>query len=693
MADRLPDETLAAILAESVVVPDASFAATMADKSPFAEIAHSSSTILLVCKRWMRVATPLVYETVILRSVAQSRALAEVLKEKPQLGCYVRKFRVEGGVGASICKIFKAAPRITDLCLTIDLYADDKAVHMYTSLFDSVAPRRLVLCSGINGLKRNKLTTAAIDVLVTCISQWASLRVVTVADVILDDRRLYDAICGAKQLQVISIPQRSSFYYAVHGKALSDLAAECAAPVIRVGWPAQGYDLMLHPRDRFAELSLVAQEKVVFADPVPTKYKTVVAPPSTLSYKPLANACESIRRTILAHIFEAVIANTDGIDTDRLAENIGQVYDGGSGSDEGLPSDPFSKLPRGPVGQCMSVCKEWKDIITPLACRHLYFLTPEKAVSFTNMISGRTDASDLVAAVRTINFHTDLKAARLDRLANLCDTSFLSQFHSLEELHGANVLISSTALRTLPTTHLRSLTINSDCGRFDVRSFPTLRALNWTLARFHSVVKASPMDLSQSMPALETLVVAGDGAPKILICLSNFSLPALTSLTFDDKVSNHDSALQLFCAANGASIREVFNKSTSGMLSILLPTCPGLTNVSVSCAHLSKLAQGFRHHVIPHTSLKEITCPPISIHQRYNKHKAHEMQLLTEFCDALIPARLPALRTVRISSDNFWPNAQRDIANHPLPVLAERLLARGLRIVNAKGVGWKPRLR
>ncbi|EJD33181.1 hypothetical protein AURDEDRAFT_177738 [Auricularia subglabra TFB-10046 SS5] len=101
MADRLPDETLAAILAESVVVPDASFAATMADKSPFAEIAHSSSTILLVCKRWMRVATPLVYETVILRSVAQSRALAEVLKEKPQLGCYVRKFRVEGGVGDS----------------------------------------------------------------------------------------------------------------------------------------------------------------------------------------------------------------------------------------------------------------------------------------------------------------------------------------------------------------------------------------------------------------------------------------------------------------------------------------------------------------------------------------------------------------------------------------------------------------
>ncbi|EJD48374.1 hypothetical protein AURDEDRAFT_112877, partial [Auricularia subglabra TFB-10046 SS5] len=119
MANRLADETLAAILADSLSVPEASFAFTTAWKSPFAKTRVSSSTILLVCKRWLRVATPLLYETVILRSAAQSGALAAVLKKQTEFGRYVRKVRVEGGVGASICKIFKAAPNITDLCLTL----------------------------------------------------------------------------------------------------------------------------------------------------------------------------------------------------------------------------------------------------------------------------------------------------------------------------------------------------------------------------------------------------------------------------------------------------------------------------------------------------------------------------------------------------------------------------------------------
>ncbi|EJD32978.1 hypothetical protein AURDEDRAFT_177931 [Auricularia subglabra TFB-10046 SS5] len=694
-AYRLADETLSAFLADSLAVPETSFASTTS--SPFANIARSSSTILLVCKRWLRVATPLLYETVIIRTAAQSSALAAVLKKHPEFGRHVRKVRVEGGVGASICKLFKAAPHITDLCLTLDLYASDNAAHMYKFLSASVAPRRLVLCSRMNALNRNKLMTAAINGLVTCLSQWTSLRVVTVADVVLKERRIYQAICTAKQLQIISIPQKSSYYYATQGMELSSLAADCAAPVILVGWLADGFDSMLRPRDRRAELSLLAQEKVVFADPAPFRHEPVIAPPPSLSYTPLANVRESTRRKIWTRIFEAVITHTDGIDVYRarklLAEKGGQGYDDGDGRcDDDSPSDPISKLPRGPVGQCMSVCKEGKEIMAPLACRDLHFLTQEQAVSFIKWIARRSDALDLVAAVRAISFH--IVCTEAVRLADLCGTSFLSRFDNLEVFHGANVFLSPTALRTLPTAHLWCLTINSDCGRFEVPSFPALRTLHWTLSRLRAVVEASAMDPSPSMPALETLVVAGDGAPKILLGLSNFNLPGLTSLTFNDKVSHHDSALRSFCAVHGASIRRVFNRGSSDMLSTLLSTCPGLTNVSVCHVPSSSLVDSLRRHPIPHASLEEITYCPISIRERYTRYKAQELEMLflNEFCNALDPAKFPALRTVHIPTDDFWPHAQRDIAKHPLPFLAEKMLEKGVRIVDASGVGWKHRL-
>ncbi|KAJ7119067.1 hypothetical protein C8R44DRAFT_923002 [Mycena epipterygia] len=68
MSDNsLPDEIISEILSPALKVSDEVFSDT-ADVSPFATYSESSSAYLLVCKAWLRVATPLLNNVVILRS-------------------------------------------------------------------------------------------------------------------------------------------------------------------------------------------------------------------------------------------------------------------------------------------------------------------------------------------------------------------------------------------------------------------------------------------------------------------------------------------------------------------------------------------------------------------------------------------------------------------------------------------------
>ncbi|KAF7365463.1 F-box domain-containing protein [Mycena venus] len=95
MGDSIPDEILSEILSPALRVSDAAFAATFETVSPFLSTSESSSAFLLVSKSFLRVATPLLYNVVVLRSKAQAQALAGVLTSNPALGKFIRKLRLE----------------------------------------------------------------------------------------------------------------------------------------------------------------------------------------------------------------------------------------------------------------------------------------------------------------------------------------------------------------------------------------------------------------------------------------------------------------------------------------------------------------------------------------------------------------------------------------------------------------------
>jgi hypothetical protein len=171
MAHKLPDEILKDIISPVLQVEDSLFADPSL-KSPFSLRNYSNSALLIVCKRWLRVATPLLYNVVVLRSTAQAQALARALKTTVELGRFIRKLRLEGGFGASVEKIILAAPNITDVFLSLAIWSDDSVTGLCRGL-PSMNPSRVIIrdCGGRRNSQIRRLRTTLNE----CISTWSNM--------------------------------------------------------------------------------------------------------------------------------------------------------------------------------------------------------------------------------------------------------------------------------------------------------------------------------------------------------------------------------------------------------------------------------------------------------------------------------------------------------------------------------------
>jgi hypothetical protein len=172
MSDHLlPDEIISEILSPALKVSDEVFSDT-SDVSPFANYSESTSAYLLVCKSWLRVATPLLYNVVILRSKAQAKALSLTLSANKQLGQFVKKLRVEGGYGPPMSIILDYSPNISDIFVSLDIYAADNTSGLCKGL-SLINPTRLILRE--NKRLENKMVSQLIDALKESMSKWDRL--------------------------------------------------------------------------------------------------------------------------------------------------------------------------------------------------------------------------------------------------------------------------------------------------------------------------------------------------------------------------------------------------------------------------------------------------------------------------------------------------------------------------------------
>ncbi|KAJ7611500.1 hypothetical protein DFH06DRAFT_155705 [Mycena polygramma] len=171
----LPDEILSEILSPALKVSDELFSDT-SDVSPFAKPSLSTSAYLVVCRDWLRVATPLLYNVVVLRSKSQANALEKVLVQNKNFGRFIKKLRVEGGYGAAMHTILKSAPNITDIFLTFVIYSSDSTQGLCKGL-PLINPRRVILVDPNARVLKNKNLAALTEVLLSCIRKWDNLTI------------------------------------------------------------------------------------------------------------------------------------------------------------------------------------------------------------------------------------------------------------------------------------------------------------------------------------------------------------------------------------------------------------------------------------------------------------------------------------------------------------------------------------
>ncbi|KAF7297142.1 F-box domain-containing protein [Mycena indigotica] len=211
---HLPDEIIAEILGPALRVPDELFSDT-SPNSPFSKYRTSTSAYLLVCQSWLRVSTPLLYNTVIVRSKAQADALSRVFKKHPEFGLFVKQLRVEGGYGVAMQHILQATTRLADLLLCFHIWSGDTVIGLTRSL-PLVNPRRFILFDMFLYGVRTRQSQALVNAVTECMKEkWNRLTVFEFPEAAIDGSPLLlpfaDTLKEVSSLEKVVIPMERFF--------------------------------------------------------------------------------------------------------------------------------------------------------------------------------------------------------------------------------------------------------------------------------------------------------------------------------------------------------------------------------------------------------------------------------------------------------------------------------------------------
>jgi hypothetical protein len=130
--------------------------------------------MLVVCKAWLRVATPLLYHIVILRSTAQAQALAAALKKNLELVLFIKKPRAEGRYSIAMHHILKISPNISDLVLSLQLYSSDSSAGLISGL-PLINPKRVIVVDHGDNILKNQHVEGLVGAILDCVTDWNNL--------------------------------------------------------------------------------------------------------------------------------------------------------------------------------------------------------------------------------------------------------------------------------------------------------------------------------------------------------------------------------------------------------------------------------------------------------------------------------------------------------------------------------------
>ncbi|KAJ7056000.1 hypothetical protein C8F01DRAFT_375368 [Mycena amicta] len=712
MSDSLPDEIISEILSPALKVPEHLFS-DLSRTSPFAKYSVSTSSILLVCKSWLRVATPLLYNVVILRSKAQSRALHDALKLNPELGRFIRRLRVEGGFGNPLQLILKSSTNLTDIFLSLDIHSSDSTAGLVAGL-PLINPARLLIFDFEDNRLRNKAVLQLRQALSNAIaSKWTNLHTLLLPFAYFTGvaASYGPMIASSNSLKVVSFPHTLT-----RPTLLDELSTLAKLPTLEaieirnrpVKTPLKSKPYATQD-DRLK--SLLRWAKPYVREPIIPKrvYRLTVQPALDPTFQPMQSIPQDVSDAIWLRILRFAM----------LAPILKLINP---------PPGAQAKAEKADLARragYLQVSKTFYRLASPYLYRHIKI--PERLLQ---PLAETIDASPALGKhISTIEVFRSWREGPLVGLTRILQhTSSLERVLLPVEMGrhlewSAFLMLSEHSGATLRELSARVEAVGVGVGESRspavLEKFTALARMAWnTLQRtadptrniFSNRARAqapsSPyFDLTQAissagLPALTFLILrASDMCP----VLTKFDLPNLKRLSirgsntirvYSSPPHVGEMELALFLNKHGSKLIGLATDSDSPLVNraSLLVFCPNITSfeckMDEKTCHLGTAPPAapstFQHAHIEKLEVKLAMWQP-------KAEKSWDAIISSkDFQDAL--TRLPALREIRIF-EAVWPTVEREIAKSAYVKWAETLSARGIKVADKAGKEWHPRLK
>ncbi|KAJ6567103.1 hypothetical protein B0H19DRAFT_1139456 [Mycena capillaripes] len=676
----LPDEIISEILSPALKVSDEVFSDT-SEVSPFASYSESTSAYLLVCKSWLRVATPLLYNVVILRSKAQAKALGLALSGNKQLGQFIKKLRVEGGYGPPMHIILRSSPNITDLFISFEIYSSDNTGGLCKGL-PLINPTRLILRDF--GYKRleNKMLTQLIDAVVESMLKWDRLCVFDCPyNGSIRASPFIPPLVKSKRLHTLIIPQASGLSW-----AYSEFK-QCPLQIIRIKRPIWHWEQRYIPK---ADPALLALLEFSEQSPPgknsaqdPTSELPSIAPSLNPSFIPLAGAAEEVYDAIWARILYfamSVPELANGVAHRKIPRRLPLLLVSKKFNRLGLPHYyTYTTLKNSSAMSQIASILSKNPSIGPC----IRGLSPRFGDSDDGWDSAESnsDIEDDVSegdSMLTILSQT----SGLVRLG--AATSLWGDSYQIENAisWGAFETMSRCSGSTLRELSVRIKTSQKKVSATVFEDLTALRTLDWVCQTSFTSTD-SPSD---GLPSLEKLCISS-ASDSFFTALSLMKLESLRHVV----LLTDTAAPEKFLKAHGHKLIELKLPYTILKTSNveIFEVCLNLTSISLSIGYDTSLRTDDFKFDSPQgvpSLVKIILDTPFW--SSNNKRIAAWNQFFLNF----EPVRFPNLREMEVKCC-VWPTSERDITKSCWVRWAEILLKRNISLTDKAGKKWRPRLK
>ncbi|KAJ7107212.1 hypothetical protein C8R43DRAFT_1243705 [Mycena crocata] len=685
MSDHaLPDEIISEILSPALKVSDDVFSDT-SDVSPFADYSESTSAYLLVCKSWLRVATPLLYNVVILRSKAQAKALSQALSKSGALGQFIRKLRVEGGYGPAMHAILENSPKISDLFMTMEIFSSDNTLGLCKGL-PLINPTRLILSDSQYKRLDNKMISQLVDALVGSIPKWDRLRIF---DCPYNEwgeghriHKILHALKKSKRLQTFILPMSGQGVRIVYS-ALK----ECPLQAIQIKQPVDEYRLKLLRLDQDPKLKAL----VVVMDKQNPKLKTgphsailpVLRPPDIApslnpSFIPMREASKEVQEMIWTRVLYFAMSVPELMQNPRR-------------------KDVHSKLP------LLLVSQNWQRLSLPHYYAHLRLNNPSSIVKFLAVLQKHPSVGSQVRVIcgeMTSDWEADNLSLNPSVLTLLSQTTGLVKFCGWEfrDIDRFTMIFASEAPISWRAFEIMAEHSGSTLQEFSkpiddhehasIAAFDdltALRSLDWKCSICFDFHARDPHQ--NAMPNLESLCVRSlDNGGTFLDALSLMKLESLKSLN----LVHVSTDCTRFLRAHGSKLTQL--DLSCGIIKMLQ------ASVFALCPNLTCLLIFFHQNMYESLNASYFTSPQpcslakITISMTYWSRTKELQSKWETFFTTLKPTGFPNLREIQVTVCE-WPTTEREIAKSHWVKWAEIQLKHKISLTDKKGKKWRPRLK